>query len=406
MNRRLLLAFALVALLLAGCYETEVQVKLLPNGQALVIHTVSMPAAAFNMRLSAVGATPPLAENELAQLAEQDVALVGKQMELIDLSYQTTNDRVRLVRRYLFADREHAARFLDLLGLTFKIADSCSAVAATASADRLDLQKLTRLGRFFEKTDNGQQAEGKIKSTSSFTFRVTLPDYPDPGTPPGRKEGRTTSWMVNEENFDQPFKVAVSAKKKKIAPLPLGRSAPPAGAAIDAVLASLPTDGADDFTRRMGGRMIPIVHVRVGKDLRADLSLLWASDEISRDAADYFRRLEALLYPELNVNYYEWIEVLNFDDQRTVAEGYRTREPLSSKQLKKLGGAISISKKDGKENVAFDLPKLYQTKSPANGPADRVVAMLVVTFSDGQTVHAPVTVGGMGGVANFTAGAK
>jgi hypothetical protein len=390
MKRRLLpLAVALIALVAAGCYETEVHVKLLPSGAALLIHTVSMPAAALTMRLSSVGASPAQAEKELAQLADQDATLIGD-MEVIDIAVQPAGDHVRIVRRYLFANAERLARFLDLLGLTVKPAPGKAVVGLTAAAERLDMEKLTRLGRFYEKPENGDQnGEGKLKSPGGFTLRLTLPETPEQVAPAARKEGRTVSWTVGEDNFGQPFKVAASAKKEDGKLLPLGAAAAFDGAAVDRLLATMPADGAADFTRRMGGRLIPIIHARIDEKLQVDLAFLWASDDVSRDAAERFRRLDEALIPELTVNYYEWLELLRVDGQRIVAEGFRRRAPLAAKDL---AGPLTVAKVAGQPQLTFTPPAMYATETPASGPADRVVAMLVVTFPGGQTKHQAVTV--------------
>jgi hypothetical protein len=378
-------------LLLAGCYEVELRVNLLPTGEVMLTHAVSLPSPALNMRLSSMGATPAQAEKELTQLAQQDAALIGA-TEIIDLELAPAGDKMRVTRRIVFADGARLARYFELLGLTAKTELTKKRASLAVEADHLDIEKLARLGRFFEKQDKpaGSPAGAALKGGATLTLKVSLPDAIEQATPPGRREGGAVVWTVPEDAFGQPFKVDATAKLGATKPLAVGPARPFDGAAADRALAAVSPPDARDYLRRMGGRVVPILHARIGEKGQTDLALLWTSDEVSRDAERYHRRLDALMIPETAQNDYQWIEALQLEDRRVVADGWRSREDFEPKEL---GGAIAVAKVEGKWRLTFTAPRLYAGAAAAlAGPPDRVVGVLVVSSPKGKTKHAPVTV--------------
>jgi hypothetical protein len=339
------------------------------------------------MRLSSMGVTATQAEQELVQAVEQDAALIGR-MQVIDVTLTGGTDKTRLVRRMVFDDVTHLNRYLELLGLSAAYKPSCRTASLTVAADRLDLQKLTRLGRFFEKQESGKSENEMTKNNSSLVLQVTMDRPIQSVEPAGRRDSRHVSWQIAEENFNQPLKAVVTTKRQADKPLPIGRGYPANLGAAEALRAALPAEGVADFTRRMGGRLVSLVHVRLDDKLNTDLAWLTPDDEIAQSAADYHRRLDAYLLPELGINYYEWLEVLSLDGQRIVAEGYRTRRPFAPKDLPP---TLAVSVVGKKPQVAFTPPKLYiDLADEASG--QRVVTVLVVTFPSGKQKHRAITV--------------
>lgn len=386
-RKRCLVAILLVVLMLAGCYDVKVRLQVFPNGELLVTHDVVVPASVYDTRRSALGLSPQDVENDLRQSLEQDAALIGK-ARVIDAAVHRVGTNVLLQRRVIFTDPARAARYLELLGLTGEISVKKGDAAVAVKAAKLELARLVRLGKFYEETkapataDNSQSPSG-----NRFTLQLDLPGNLVAEEPLARRDNGELAWSVEEAQFDAPFQAAAKTKAEKFVPWPGAAGAKVDGEAIARLLAAFDDAAAADYTRRLGGRITPILHLRLDKNLKVDWAILWAGDEIGRAAAQYQARVDALLLPELGHNYYRWLETVGEGERRTVAEGYRTRQPLPAKDL---GGPLTVTRQGNEARVVFAPPAVYRQIAAA-GPASRIVGMLVVTFPDGREQSRVIT---------------
>lgn len=385
---RLGLAVALLALVLTGCYEVDLDVRVFPTGEALVTHTVTMPGAAFNMRLGSIRVTQTQLRNQLRELTEQDAAAVGN-ARVVDVAVQSGSDKARIVRRLIFDDASHIAPYLALFGLETEYKKGCFSRKLHVSAPTLDEEKLVRLGKYYEAQNTELPPNPQFKSNRRFALRIDLPGQVKKAEPAPRIDEAGLAWVVNGIDYQQPFDVSVKVKPRRQKTGVIGQAAVLDGDAIDRVLAALPADRSAAFTRRLGGRLTPILHVRLDKKARADLALLWSADAVSADAAAYHRAVDALVLPDLSTAYFPYLEVLEIDGQRIVAEGYRRRGPIPAA---KLDGALRVAKKADEFEVSFSSPRVYAKTGDGAGTPDRVAAVIVVTFPSGAVGHRVITV--------------
>lgn len=383
---RLFLLLALVGLLALGCYDVKLRVRIYPTGELLLTHDVLVNSSVYEMRLSGLGLTQPDVEKDLQRLLEQDAALVGR-ARVIDATVHREGDNMLMQRRLLFDEPARVARYLDLLGLTGEVRVKKNRAAVEIRAEKLELSKLVRLGKFYEEQKESAPGAKSTPSGDRFTLLLSLPGEVGQETPLGRREEDAVSWTVEREQFAAPFQVLLKTKSARHRPWPGACGAMVDGEAFARALTALDTGEAAEATRRIGGRMMPILHLRLDKDLRVDWALLWVDDPVSHAASQYLYRADTLLLPELSHNYFRWLEVLTVADRRLVAEGYRTRQPLAAKDL---GGSLAVTKQGREARVIFTPPAAYR-EIKATGPASRAVGLLAVTFPDGREQNRIIT---------------
>jgi hypothetical protein len=393
--KRLWLTLVLVCgavLLTAGCYEIKLDVQVYPTGEALVTHTVSMPAAAVRMRLSALKRSDTDVLDEMRAQAEQDARVVGG-TRVVDVKVIPGENKLSLRRRFLLDDPAKLKHLLALFGLDAEYKKGCFSQGFTAQAATLDERKLARLGPYFEQRGESEPSVNAMaaKEAASFTLTATLPGPEKVAEPEGAWIRGARVWSVPEERYGNAFVVRLQAGNKH-AKLPALQTATPLdGRAIDAVLATLPGHETADFTRRLGGRLLPVIHVRMDKKGRADLAILWRADELISPVADYHGNLDALAMPDLAAAYFPFVEVLNLEGETVVAEGYRRYRPFDAKQLT---GALRVNGRGKNGAVSLQLPQVFvlETVGERGGTSGRPVAVLVATFAGGATTHRVLTV--------------
>jgi len=391
MKRMLLIGLLLTMLLTAGCYDVELRVQVFENGQGSIDHTVILAKAMYQMRLAAKELTDQKALASLRSLAATDAAATGG-LQIAEVKIANVGGNVHLVRRFLFDDAQAMNRYFSLLGiqtdLKVKKTFFCRRVKGfdfTAKAATLDIQQLTRIGDFYE----AQQQEGAMPGVASpdhLSLVVALPGETGQVEPDTRRERGAVFWTVSSEQFAQPHSFTLAAKLPKRKPQDVQTQLPfDVGAVLRPALAASP-DEAVKLLSRLGSRAVPVLHVRLDKQRRADLALLWAPDEVLADAAAYHAQLDAMLFPDLTTNYYRWMEVVTVNDEQRLATGYRTRKPLKADQLT---GALRIEKTESGAAVSFTPP-------PINWPAgveppDYPALLLIATFPGGGQQQRVVT---------------
>ena len=383
-----LLLIVLVALL-TGCYEVKVDVQVYPTGEALLTHVVTIPTMAVNMRLKSMSISAVDMRKMIEQQAEQDAVQIGE-TQLVDATIRQGPDSTTITRRFLFAEAEHLSAYFELLGLEAKYKRGCFRHKFAVEAPAVDEGKVVRLGKFYEPPPKKEQVITESFATErSFTLRVTMPGSDKKVEPESEKFGNAWEWKIAEERYPEPLAVDYQTRRKKAKLPPLGKPATSDFAVIDRVLTGLPGDGAAEFARRFGARLTPVLHLRLDKRDRVDLSLLWRADETAAQAADYHRQVDTLTAPDFAAAYFPYVEALELDGGRIVAEGFRRRAPCKAKELT---GALRVERDGKRQVVVLQTPRMYRGAGAKAGPPERVVAVLVVTFPDGAQQYRVITV--------------
>ena len=394
---RLLTALVLSIMLLAGCYEINLQIKVLETGRTLLAHNVVLQNTMFQMRLSELKLSPTQVRNEVRRLADQDAATLSH-VQVAGVSVIAEKDNTLISRQFLFDDSASLVKYLELLGLTANLQQSKSfwskkieGFSLKLSAVKIDDEKAMRIGRLYQKPKDMQMNNPSMPPAGSFSLDVELPGQIQTINPGTVRDSQGLNLKIPADKFEQPFEAEIVSKLSPPKALPLDQATAFDAAALDQLLASSVAAGGADFARRMGGRIYPLVHARIDKKMNVDLSLLWVADDINQLPIDYYGRTDRLLFPELTTNYFDWIELDRVGGEEIAGQGFRTREPFAADELK---GPLRIEKqKNGRIAVSLALPRIYDQSAKAAGDPSRVVAVVLVTLPDGKDLEKIIRVG-------------
>ncbi|HPQ71404.1 MAG TPA: hypothetical protein PKW95_19910 [bacterium] len=373
-----------LVLLLTGCYEVDLRVHVFETGEGLLTHAVKLPTAAFNMRLSSMQTDTAALTKELQESTAADAAAI-EGLTLAGVAVVAEANKTVIERQLLFADGKALSAYLALLGLDTKLQHKktlfCKRTKGfdfTLHAERIDQQKIVRIGRYYEDNPSGMGEQKQMLQASSLTVAVNLPGALETIAPDTRRDEGAYVWSVRGDQYEQPLDAHLAVKTAKAAPLAMADQPPTKAFATV-------TDGEGGqenfalFTRRLGGRFIPVLHARLDKKGRVDLALLWLTDEVSGQYGPYYRRVDEMLLPEIAANYFSWMELVALDGQDRLAAGYRSRRPFAAEQLE---GMFAIAK-DG-SSATFFTPKVDTTQTDGERPT----MVVKVTFADGrETQH-------------------
>ncbi|HPM77541.1 MAG TPA: hypothetical protein PK961_10645 [bacterium] len=373
-------ALLTLILLLTGCYEVDLRVRVFETGEGLLTHAVKLPTVAYNMRLSSMQTDTATLTRELQESTAADVAAI-EGLTLAGVAVIAESNKTVIERQLLFADGQALSAYLTLLGLEAKLLQHktlfCRRTKGfdfTLHAERIDLEKIVRIGRYYEASPSGMGENQQALKASSLTVAVNLPGALATIEPDTRRDEGTYAWSVTGEQYEQPLDVRLAVQTAKAAPLAMLDQPPTKIFAASATGDEAAADFAA-FARRLGGRFMPVLHARLDKKGRVDLSLLWLTDEIGAGYGAYHRRVDEMLLPEIAANYFTWMEVVAVDGQNRLAAGYRSRRPFEVEQLQ---GMFSIAK-DG-SSATFFTPRVDTAQADGERPAMAVK----VTFADGR----------------------
>ncbi len=377
-----------LVLLLAGCYEVDLRVHVFETGEGLLTHAVKLPTMAYNMRLSSMQTDTAALTKELQDSTAADIASIDG-LTLAGVAVVAEANKTVIERQLLFADGKALSAYLALLGLDAKLQHKktlfCQRTKGfdfTLHAASVDQQKIVRIGRYYEDNPSGMGEQKQMIQASSLTVAVNLPGALETIAPDTRRDEGTYVWNVTGEQYQQPLDVHLAVKTAKTAPLAMLDQPPTKAYAM-----VTDGDGGQEnfalFTRRLGGRFIPVLHARLDNKGRVDLSLLWLTDEIGAQYGPYYRRVDEMMLPEIAANYFTWMEIVALDGRNRLAAGYRSRQPFAAEQL---NGMFAIAK-DG-SSATFFTPKVDTTQTDSERPT----MVVKVTFADGReaqhVVHA------------------
>lgn len=378
----------LLVIILAGCYEVEMRVRVFETGEGLLTHAVKLPTIAYNMRLSALQTDTATLKKELRESTLADAAPIDG-LQVAGVAVIADGDKTVINRQLLFADGRALSAYLDLLGLNAQLQRKTTLFCKrtkgfefSLQADKIETEKIVRLGRYYEDSPSGlgnRQMPMKM-SQGSLEIAVELPGELKAIAPDTRRENGGYRWTLPGDQYEQPLDLRLAGKLAKVKPLAMDEQ--PLGKPFTAKLVG-DSDPAEyeAFARRLDERFIPLLHARVDKKGRVDLALLWLTDDISAGYTAYHRRIDDLLLPELHTNYFSWMELCALDGENRLAAGYRSRRPFPTERLV---GMLAVAK-DGTA-ATFFTPRVESIA----GDGERVAMIVKVTFADGRTAQAQV----------------
>ncbi|HPM78993.1 MAG TPA: hypothetical protein PK961_18040 [bacterium] len=392
MKKALPIVFALLALfMLSGCYEVYIDIQFNDAGQTYVTHYIVVPKRAFELQLGKIGIEQKRALEILQDIAHKDALMIGDTHVTGRESF-FGQDRVVLLREFVFDNHRALSDYLSLLGLRATIKErrtffcrKLKGYDVTVEADTLDMNKLLHSNELFSTPEDSNEELPSFlgEDAKKFTLKVYLPGEQNAVEPQAEVEWLYRKWSIQGPDLKKPFRTfisntfprrdAIAGVKRPTAPLPT----------LDAPAAALTDQGR--FADLMNGRFYPVLHARVQRNGKIDLNYLPVYTDETTPLNSYLRLSEWVLLPETIANYQEWLETIELDGETRLGFGTRNREPFAAQDVAHL---LQVAA-DGR-SAMFYPPKLYADATKAAGDPERVAMVVMVTFADGSTAQAPV----------------